>query len=427
MNRNNEDDGARLTGAVLRVTLVCFAVSMIDGFDTLMLSFVAPLLAKSLQIDHAALGRVFGAGFLGTVLGSIVAGPAADRFGRRPMLVLALVITGLFTLACAFATSASMLGTLRFLGGLGMGGAIPAVAAIVAEHSTARSRASLVIVMFVGFPLGAVVGGAITAALMMKVGWPLVFVMGGASALAVVLPVLWIVPASRGKPSLARRERSLNPLGRVLAEGRMAAALALWTGVLTSMILSGFLVNFMPTILNLNGVPPERAAMGAVLINVGAIIGALVLSVVVRRTGPFLPVALVFAAGAALTFVLGQLIDAGTVVFTMLFGIGMFLVGGQLTFPAIASRLFPDAVRGSGVGWTMAIGRAGSILGPVIGGALLAAHLPLSRLFTLASVLAVCSAVGVVCASRWQPGRTKSGAGPNAAGDWCNELGKGPQ
>src|ERR1700733_9876127 len=91
---------------VLRITLVCFAVSMIDGFDTLMLSFVAPLLAKSLQIDHASLGRVFGAGFVGTVLGSLIIGPLADRFGRRKMMVLALVVTGGFTLACAFANSA---------------------------------------------------------------------------------------------------------------------------------------------------------------------------------------------------------------------------------------------------------------------------------------------------------------------------------
>lgn len=172
---------------VLRITLVCFAVSMIDGFDTLMLSFVAPLLAKSLQIDHATLGRVFGAGFIGTVLGSLIVGPLADRFGRRPMLLLALAVTGIFTLGCAFATSATMLATLRFIGGLGMGGAIPPVAAITAESSSPQRRSSLVILMFIGFPLGAVVGGAITAALMVRFGWPFVFVMGGTFALLALI------------------------------------------------------------------------------------------------------------------------------------------------------------------------------------------------------------------------------------------------
>jgi AAHS family 4-hydroxybenzoate transporter-like MFS transporter len=106
MNIEVAPSGGRAVRSVVSITLVCFAVSMIDGFDTLMLSFVAPLLAKSLQIDHASLGRVFGAGFVGTVLGSLIIGPLADRFGRRKMLVLALVVTGGFTLACAFASSA---------------------------------------------------------------------------------------------------------------------------------------------------------------------------------------------------------------------------------------------------------------------------------------------------------------------------------
>src|SRR5258708_37676061 len=113
--------GGRAVRSVISITLVCFAVSMIDGFDTLMLLFVAPLLAKSLQIDHASLGRVFGAGFVGTVLGSLIVGPLADRFGRRQMLLLALAVTGIFTLGCAFATSATMLAALRFIGGLPMG------------------------------------------------------------------------------------------------------------------------------------------------------------------------------------------------------------------------------------------------------------------------------------------------------------------
>src|ERR1700722_1504473 len=189
MNIEVASSGGRAVRSVVSITLVCFAVSMIDGFDTLMLSFIAPLLAHSLQIDHASLGRIFGAGFVGTVLGSLIVGPLADRFGRRPMLVLALCVTGIFTLGCAFATSATMLAALRFIGGLGMGGAIPPVAAITAESSSAQRRSTLVILMFIGFPLGAVVGGAITAALMVRFGWSFVFLMGGAFALIVLISV----------------------------------------------------------------------------------------------------------------------------------------------------------------------------------------------------------------------------------------------
>jgi len=394
---------------VLRITLVCFAVSMIDGFDTLMLSFVAPLLAKSLQIDHATLGRVFGAGFIGTVLGSLIVGPLADRFGRRPMLVLALCVTGVFTLGCAFATSATMLAGLRFLGGLGMGGAIPPVAAITAESSSSQRRSSMVILMFIGFPLGAVVGGAITAALMMRFGWPFVFLMGGTSALVALIPVLLVIPKQtvpRAEHAAARQRSAMGGMvlfGNLFSGGRLAATLALWFGVLSSMILSGFLVSFMPTILNMNGVAPARAAMGAVALNLGAIGGALVISMVVVKRGPFVPVAISFLCGAVLTVALGHIIGAGNVAFAMLFAVGACLVGGQLTFPAIASWLFPAEVRAAGIGWAMAIGRTGSIIGPLVGGILLSQHLPFDTLFIVAALLAVGGALGVGLANLWRP------------------------
>ena len=409
------------TAAVVRITLVCFAVSMINGFDTLMLAFVAPLLAHSLHIDHAALGRVFGAGSVGTVLGSLIAGPLADRFGRRPMLLLALAVTGLFMLACAFAGSATSLATLRFLGGLGMGSAIPAVVAITAESSTAQRRSSLVILMFIGFPLGAVVGGAITAALMMRFGWPFVFLMGGICALAAIVPVLLVIPstaivrtvhtaptesaatsASRGLASRAFG----SFVGNLLADGRLASTLALWFGVVASMILTGFLVSFVPTILNLNGIAPDRAALGAVVLNLGAIVGALLISTVVGRIGPFVPVAISSACGAVLVFALGRVIGTGNAAFGMLFVTGACLVGGQLTIPAIASRLFPTPVRASGIGSTMAIGQMGSIIGPLVGGILLAQKLPLDQIFMIAALLAVCGSLGFALVAAWRPRET---------------------
>lgn len=449
--------GPPLTGSVLRITLVCFAVSMIDGFDTLMLSFVAPLLAKSLQIDHASLGRVFGAGFVGTVLGSLIVGPLADRFGRRPMLLLALAVTGVFTLACAYATSAETLALLRFIGGLGMGGAIPPVAAITAESSSPQRRSSLVILMFIGFPLGAVVGGAITAALMTRFGWPLVFVMGGVSALAALVPVLLVIPrqsAVRAGLSVASRrdagggdddgdgvgvaaETAAAPpaglagklFGHLFADGRLAATLALWFGVLSSMILSGFLVSFMPTILNLNGVPPARAALGAVVLNIGAIVGALVISMLVGKRGPFVPVTIAFLCGGVLTCALGQIIGAGNLAFAMLFAVGACLVGGQLTFPAIASRLFPADVRAAGIGWAMAIGRTGSIIGPLVGGMLLARHLPFNTLFMTAALLAAGGALGIGLANLWRPRDdgepAVAGASFSITGSELGELGNG--
>jgi AAHS family 4-hydroxybenzoate transporter-like MFS transporter len=181
------------------------------------------------------------------------------------------------------------------------------------------------------------------------------------------------------------------------------------------MILSGFLVSFMPTILNMNGVEPGRAALGSVVLNFGAIGGALVISTLVGKRGPFVPVAISFLGGAVLTVALGQIIGAGNVALAMLFAVGAFLVGGQLTFPAIASYLFPAHVRAAGVGWTLAIGRIGSIVGPVVGGILLSQHLSFESLFMLAAILAVGAALGVGLANVLRPRETESGAVTPAA------------
>lgn len=175
------------------------------------------------------------------------------------------------------------------------------------------------------------------------------------------------------------------------------------------MILSGFLVSFMPTILNMNGVEPGRAALGSVLLNLGAIGGALVISTLVGKRGPFMPVAIAFLGGAVLTVALGQIIGAGNIALAMLFAVGAFLVGGQLTFPAIASYLFPANVRAAGVGWTLAIGRIGSIVGPVVGGMLLSLHLSFETLFILAAILAVGAALGLCLSNVLRPREKEAG------------------
>jgi AAHS family 4-hydroxybenzoate transporter-like MFS transporter len=225
----------------------------------------------------------------------------------------------------------------------------------------------------------------------------------------VLIPVIFVIPArnlSCVERATAQQQATASGVQMVtglFAGGRLAATLALWFGVLSSMILSGFLVSFMPTILNMNGVEPGRAALGAGVLNLGAIGGALVLSATVGRRGPFVPVALSFVGGAILTVALGHIIGAGNIAFAMLFAVGAFLVGGQLTFPAIASHLFPANVRAAGIGWALAIGRLGSIIGPVVGGMLLSRHLSFDTLFMLAAILAVAAALGIALVNVLRP------------------------
>jgi AAHS family 4-hydroxybenzoate transporter-like MFS transporter len=383
------------------IVAICFAAAMVDGFDTLVVAFIAPALAQTWSLAPTQVGAVFGAGLLGAALGGFSIGPAADRYGRRTMLLVCVVLFALFTLACVWADGWRELAIYRFIGGLGLGGAIPNITALTAEHTPPERRSSMVTTMFVGFPLGAVIGGAVTAWLLTRYDWQAAFWLGGLLPL-LLLPAIWL-----GVPESLRRAgqpvHSALSWRRQWQDGRGAASVLLWLGVFSVMLVSYFLINWTPTVLVDAGFSDARAAMGAVLLNLGGVVGALVIARLVDRHGPFRPVASALLIGAVCIVVLGRHPGGqwGTLVWA--FVTGGFMLGGQLNIPAMAARLYPPQVRGAGVGWTMGMGRLGSIAGPTIGGALLAREPALASLFLAAAAPAVLAAIFIVAVERTRP------------------------
>ena len=171
----------RLNTAERRILVICFITAMIDGFDTLILAFIAPLIAKAFALSPVEIGRLFAINFIGAVIGGLGFGPLADRFGRRTMLLVSLALAAVFTLLCSFANSLPVLMALRFLAGLGLGGVIPMIIALTAESMPPPLRTASVTWMFLGIPLGAVAGGA-TVAATLSYGWQAIFAGGGVAA-----------------------------------------------------------------------------------------------------------------------------------------------------------------------------------------------------------------------------------------------------
>src|ERR1700675_2899744 len=176
-------------GFQLKLLLTCAAVLFLDGFDTTAIGYVAPSLAKEWGLTKGALGPVFSAGLFGLMIGALVFGPLADRIGRKKIIILSTLAFGIGTLVTAFINDVNTLLLIRFLTGLGLGGAMPNAVAMTSEFSPHRRRATMVMIMFCGFSIGAALGGLLAAALIPQFGWRSVFLVGGAAPLLLV-PIL---------------------------------------------------------------------------------------------------------------------------------------------------------------------------------------------------------------------------------------------
>jgi len=163
-------DRAPVSSGQRGVFVLCGLVAMIDGFDLQIAGSLAPMLSDVLRLPVSAFGAVFAAGFFGILVGSLVMGEVADRVGRKAMVLLALAVAGLLTLAVPVLDNAGWLDlrtltACRFLAGIGVGGAMPNVLALTAEYAPRRSRALIVNTMYCGVPLGSVSVGLATALL----------------------------------------------------------------------------------------------------------------------------------------------------------------------------------------------------------------------------------------------------------------------
>lgn len=426
------DEGRWSSFQTLTVGL-CAAVVVLDGFDTQAIAYVAPVLAKSWGLTPSAFGPVFAAGLVGMMVGALALGPIADRRGRKLAILVSVALMGLFSLATMFATSVEALLALRFLTGLGLGGAMPNVIALSAEYTPARWRSTAVGVMFCGFPFGAVLGGLLAAQIIPLYGWESVFLVGGIAPLLLLLVLIPMLPESvrflvaRGGsdktvarlmakavpdahlPAHTRFETVKKPEGgkgmAALAElfgpGRTTGTLLLWAAFFMNLLMYYFLINWLPLTLQTAGIDLSNAILFTALLNAGGIVGTIVLARIIDRLGNFRilwPVLLV--AALAITTVGYVSAIGGVPLGIAIFLAGFCVNGAQNNMNALAAGLYSTSSRATGVGFALGFGRIGSILGPVVGGLLLAAQMPLPSLFLIGAVPALIAAVAIWALTR---------------------------
>ncbi len=417
----------------LQVTAIvlCALIAMLDGFDTQAIAFVAPVLAKEWDVAVTGFGTVFGAGLLGLAMGSLAMGPLADKWGRKAVIIIAVTIFGVCSLATAFVQSMEVLIALRFLTGLGLGGAVPNLIALTSEYSPSRHRTVLTTLMWAGFPLWAVIGGLASSWLIPAHGWGSVFVVGGALPLILALClVLWLPESIRYLAAVDHKRHALDrllnklipgashesiavvqrgreqpkaPVAEVFTKGRLHGTLLLWVIFFSNLLILYFLINWLPYVLRHAGLPIEQAIIGTVVLNASGIAGGLFLGKLVDMRGPIvvLPASYLLAALsiAAIGYAPANIV---TSIVAIAFA-GFFVIGAQFCMNAFAAGYYPTTSRASGMGLAFGVGRIGSILGPVLGGFILANNWSTTNTFVAAALPALICAYAV-----WQVGILKS-------------------
>ena len=412
----------------IKLLLICAAVLFLDGFDTQAIGYVAPALAKEWGLTKAALGPVFSAGLFGLMIGALTFGPLADRIGRKKIIVFSTLAFGIGTLATAFVHDVNSLLAIRFLTGLGLGGAMPNAIAMTSEFNPRRRRATMVMIMFCGFSVGAALGGFLAAWLIPQFGWRSVFVVGGivplllVPVLAMRLPesVRFLVLTARAPQQVAKLLRSIGPkvaLGpatrfvvhepelagipvlHLFRDGRTLVTLLLWVVFFMSLLDLYFLSNWLPTVLNDLGASVSAAAAIGSMLQVGGIVGTFALGSIIDRFS-FRALALVYFIAVFAVGAIGHLGHSVVLVTLAIFVAGFCIVGGQIAANALAAAFYPTAVRATGVGWALGIGRVGSIVGPLVGGMLLSMKWSAAEVFMTASGAALCAALAAFSLSR---------------------------
>jgi MFS transporter, AAHS family, 4-hydroxybenzoate transporter len=406
---------------------LCALVAMVDGFDTQCIGLVAPEIAVAWNVSVAQFGLVFGAGLFGGLLGGMAFGAIADRLGRKPALLLAVCIFSAMTLLTPVCTAMTQLTTVRLLTGVGLGGALPAIISLTSEYAPYRLRATLVAVMFCGFPLGAALGGLITARVMPVYGWTSVFYLGGGAPLLLLLPLSLFLPESarflaHRKPD--RLERLLRKLGweerwngesgsvansvrgsvrGLFSDGLASRTVLLWATLFCSLLLSYFLINWMPVLARHAGIQIQGAVIAVTMLNFGGLLGCLTIGQLSDRFGATRVVGLAFVIGGVAVTCLGLNGGSSVQMVCTAFLAGFFSIGGQMCTVALVPTFYNTGLRATGVGWSMAAGRFGAISGPIVGGALLAAGLSASILFLIVGGVSLVAAMAMLTLGTIKP------------------------
>jgi AAHS family 4-hydroxybenzoate transporter-like MFS transporter len=404
--------------------VLCGLVLVLDGFDSQAINYIAPPLSDALHVPVKNFGAIFSSGLFGLMIGALTSGPIADRLGRKWPVVLSTLSFAAFSLVTVHVASFRELFLLRFLTGLGLGGAMPNVVALASEFVPRRILAHVVTLLFVGMPMGGVICGLLSARMIPKWGWQSVLYLGGTIPLVVAILLIAgmpesirflaergqnpqkvanilgrIAPELRGaqlRPTPRDTHHAGVPVVHLFTEGRAFGTLLLWIPYFMNLLILYFIGSWLPALLRQTGMTMSAGATATAFFSLGGAFGCLIEGWLIQRSGAYAVLLGEFGGATLFVAALSKIPSSFALMLAVTFVAGLMVIGAQGGLNALAANFYPTAVRATGVGWALGVGRVGSIVGPLIGGAFLKAGWTPGGILLAGTVPAVCAFVAIL-------------------------------
>jgi MFS transporter, AAHS family, 4-hydroxybenzoate transporter len=418
-------DESRISLRQWTVLVISLITALFDGYDTQGIAYVAPVMAHDLGFPPSDLGPIFSAGLLGLTLGAIFFGMLADKLGRKQMIIWPMAIFGVFSLLTPMGHTVESLVILRILAGFGLGGTLPNVTAYVLEYSPKRMRSLLVNSTGAFFALGSIIAGNLAKWLIPTFGWQSTFYVGGAVPLLFIIVVALYLPESvrylllhnRAMERVIAIMRGIVPdrnfasdtrftlepqlhgitVKHLFTEGRAYPTTMLWIAFIMNLFILVYLIFWMPTLLRQVGQPLNVAITVTIMYGIGGIFGGLTTGFIADRIGSLPKVLAVAYVGAAVFITVAAFsVHDTAILYPAMFLTGFSINGGQPCLNTIAATYYPTAIRATGIGWALGVGRIGAVIGPMIGGLLVARHFGVPTVILANIIPAIIAAAAIV-------------------------------
>ncbi len=409
----------------IMVAVLSGCALLVEGFNTSAIGYIAPQITRLWHVPNSTLGTILSADMVGLLLGYLFVSPLSARFGHKRLLIACTAAFGAMTFLTITANGVPLLLFFRFLTGIGVGGAMPSAVALTGEYFPERMRSSSITLIYIGFSLGQIAAGVASGLLLEPFGWRAVLATGGIGTIGLSVLFVFALPESleflinRGKGSAqaANIVRRMAPgsgistttritagrhaqsvrLRQLVQDGRATGTLLIWAGMFMNLMIYFFLQKWLTSLLVQSGLSQQIAILATTIGLAGGIAAAIIIGPLMDRYGPYAVVSGLFALSALSVVVMARILVSPVPWLTVVvsFFVGFCLSGGQKANNALSVFFYPTALRGTGIGWSLGIGRFGGVIGPFMAGVMLAGGWSPGELFYAASVPMLLGALAI--------------------------------